>query len=52
MHYDQDGHVLDFEYTDELATLRRCRTQRDLAMAQSVGLNTYLATAGAMRHIA
>lgn len=44
MHYDQDGHVLDFEHTDDPGTLQHCCAQRDLAVAHSVGLNTYLAT--------
>lgn len=44
MHYDQDGHLLDFEHTIDPGTLERCRAQRDLALLHAVGLNTYLAT--------
>ncbi|MPZ65718.1 MAG: hypothetical protein GEU83_09465 [Pseudonocardiaceae bacterium] len=52
MHYDQDGHVLDFEHTDDPGTLQRCRAQRDLALQHSVGLNTYLATERATGQVA
>lgn len=50
MHYDQNGHVLDFEYTDDPGTLQGCRAQRDLAVAHAVGLNAYLA--GRTRQVA
>jgi hypothetical protein len=52
MHYDRDGHVLDFEHTDDPGTLQRCRAQRDLALQHSVGLNTYLATERAAGQVA
>ncbi len=46
MHYDQDGHVLGFDDTDDPETLDRCRAQRDLALECSVDLNAYLVSAG------
>lgn len=43
MRYDEAGHWLDAVHTDDAEALQRCRDQRDLALAHSVDLNTYLA---------
>ncbi|WP_328996332.1 hypothetical protein OG394_16940 [Kribbella sp. NBC_01245] len=43
MDYDGDGQFIGFEHSTDPAILQRCRTERDLALKHSVGLNTYLA---------
>lgn len=44
MRYDDQGHFVGSETTEDPTYLARCRQQRDLALAQSVPLETYLAT--------
>jgi hypothetical protein len=43
MDYDQDGRYLGSEVTSDLAVIRACMADRDLAIARSVPLNAYLA---------
>lgn len=47
MHYDDEGHLAEYEPTTARAALEECYRVQDLALAHSVPLNAYLATAGA-----
>lgn len=45
MGYDEEGHFLGYDHTNDPDTLDRCRAQRDLALKHAVSLNIYLAAA-------
>jgi len=44
MHYDDEGRFTAQTHTDEPEVLRRCRAQRDLALAHAVPYDQFIAT--------